>query len=98
MQESKSASWQFFRKGWDGHALLVLVLKNPSQYLKKEIVLAYYESVLSSMFQCCKITVCNVFFNFRIDDIEDEIYREKLKIKKVSDELSDTFDDMLDNY
>merc|ERR1712088_1161666 len=36
--------------------------------------------------------------NLRIDDIEDEIYREKLKIKKVSDELSDTFDDMLDNY
>jgi len=28
----------------------------------------------------------------------DEIYREKLKIKKVSDDLSDTFDDMLNNY
>ena len=50
------------------------------------------------MFQCFRITVFNVFFNLRIDDIEDEIYREKLKIKKVSDELSDTFDDMLDNY
>ena len=37
-------------------------------------------------------------FSRRIDDIEDEIYREKLKIKKVSDELNDTFDDMLDNY
>ena len=36
--------------------------------------------------------------NHRIDDIEDEIYREKLKIKKVSDELNDTFDDMLNNY
>merc|ERR1712158_200383 len=36
--------------------------------------------------------------NHRIDDIEDEIYREKLKIKKVSDELDDTFDDMLANY
>merc|ERR1712008_528728 len=36
--------------------------------------------------------------NLRSEDIEDEIYREKLKIKKVSDELSDTFDDMLDNY
>merc|ERR1719174_876684 len=34
--------------------------------------------------------------NQRIDDIEDEIYREKLKIKKVSDELGETFDDMLD--
>merc|ERR1719361_3319960 len=32
--------------------------------------------------------------NQRIDDIEDEIYREKLKIKKVADELGDTFDDM----
>merc|ERR1712037_837514 len=29
---------------------------------------------------------------------EDEIYREKLKIKKCSDELNDTFDDMLSNY
>merc|ERR1712145_25346 len=28
--------------------------------------------------------------NHRIDDIEDEIYREKLKTKKCSDELSDT--------
>merc|ERR1739838_254497 len=32
--------------------------------------------------------------NQRIDDIEDEIYREKLKVKKCSDELDDTFDDM----
>merc|ERR1712037_824923 len=36
--------------------------------------------------------------NHRIDDIEDEIYREKLKIKKVSDELGETFDDMLEHY
>merc|ERR1712156_1180372 len=36
--------------------------------------------------------------NHMIDDIEDEIYREKLKIKKVSDELNDAFDDMLENY
>jgi len=36
--------------------------------------------------------------NQRIDDIEDEIYREKLKIKRCSDELNDTFDDMLSNY
>merc|ERR1711902_350437 len=36
--------------------------------------------------------------NQRIDDIEDEIYREKLKIKKCSDELNDTFDDMIANY
>merc|ERR1711922_134430 len=30
----------------------------------------------------------------KIYNIEDEIYREKLKIKKCSDELDDTFDDM----
>merc|ERR1711981_1465925 len=36
--------------------------------------------------------------NQRIDDIEDEIYREKLKIKKCSDELDDPFDDMISNY
>merc|ERR1712203_662433 len=36
--------------------------------------------------------------NQRIDDIEDEIYREKLKVKKCSDDLNDTFDDMIANY
>ncbi|XP_023329915.1 tropomyosin [Eurytemora carolleeae] len=36
--------------------------------------------------------------NQKIDNIEDEIYREKLKIKKCADELGDTFDDMLTNY
>jgi len=36
--------------------------------------------------------------NQRIDDIEDEIYREKLKIKRCADELGETFDDMLENY
>ena len=36
--------------------------------------------------------------NQRIDDIEDEIYREKLKVKKVADELGETFDDMLAHY
>ena len=36
--------------------------------------------------------------NISIDDIEDEIVREKMKIKHVSDELSDTFDDMLTRY
>ena len=36
--------------------------------------------------------------NHRIDDLEDDIYREKLKIKRVSDELNSTFDDMLTNY
>merc|ERR1711892_401877 len=36
--------------------------------------------------------------NQRIDDIEDEIYREKLKIKKSAGELGETFDDMIAHY
>ena len=36
--------------------------------------------------------------NQKIDNIEDEIYREKLKIKKCADQLGETFDDMLANY
>merc|ERR1719159_705303 len=36
--------------------------------------------------------------NQKIDNIEDEIYREKLKIKKCSDELDETFEDMISNY
>merc|ERR1712054_253484 len=36
--------------------------------------------------------------NQKIDNIEDEIYREKLKIKKCADELGETFDDMLAHY
>merc|ERR1711892_930412 len=36
--------------------------------------------------------------NQRIDDIEDEIYRENLKIKKSSDELEETFEDIIAHY
>jgi len=36
--------------------------------------------------------------NQRIDGIEDEIYREKLKVKRCSDEMSDTFDVLLSQY
>ncbi len=36
--------------------------------------------------------------NIRIDEIEDDIVREKLKLKKLSDELGDTFDEMLTKY
>ena len=36
--------------------------------------------------------------NQRIDVIEDEIYREKLKIKKVADEFGETFNYMLTSY
>jgi len=36
--------------------------------------------------------------NQRIDDIEDEIYREKLKVKRCADELNETFDEMIENF
>ena len=36
--------------------------------------------------------------NQQIYDMEEEILREKMKIKKVSDELADTFEDMMANY
>ena len=34
----------------------------------------------------------------RIDEIEDDILRQKLKIQKVAMELDDTFDDMMTKY
>ena len=33
--------------------------------------------------------------NVRIDQVEEDLLSEKMKIKKVSDELNQTFDDML---
>merc|ERR1712050_689260 len=36
--------------------------------------------------------------NHKIDEIEDEIYREKMKIKKCADQLDETFDDMINHY
>merc|ERR1712072_1330964 len=34
--------------------------------------------------------------NVRIDQVEEDLLQEKLKIKKVSDDLNQTFDDMLE--
>ena len=33
--------------------------------------------------------------NVRIDQVEEDLLAEKYKIKKISDELNQTFDDML---
>ena len=35
---------------------------------------------------------------FRIDELEDELIREKLKINAVSGQLDDTFNEMLNKY
>jgi hypothetical protein len=57
---------------------------------------AFYEYEDIQKFLCEKMNITKL--NHRIDDLEDDIYREKLKIKRVSDELNSTFDDMLTNY
>lgn len=36
--------------------------------------------------------------NHKVDELEDEIYREKMKVKKAADEMDDTFVDMINNY
>jgi len=36
--------------------------------------------------------------NHLIDESEDEIVREKLKIRKIGDDLNSTFDDMFTKY
>ena len=36
--------------------------------------------------------------HLRIDELEDEIIREKLKINAVSGQLDDTFNEMLNKY
>ena len=40
----------------------------------------------------------NLFFAWRIDEIEDDILREKLKIQKIAMEKDDTLDEMITNY
>ena len=39
-----------------------------------------------------------LLLNIRIDELEDEIIREKLKINAVSGQLDDTFNEMLNKY
>ena len=43
-------------------------------------------------------SVHSILMYFRIDDIEDEIVREKLKIRKIGTELDGTFDDIFTKY
>ena len=46
-------------------------------------------------------TIINVILMIllhRIDELEDEIIREKLKINAFSGQLDDTFDEMLSKY
>ena len=71
-------------------------LEREEKLVEKILSLQNKYKVTEARFEYGEMNITKL--NQRIDDIEDEIYREKLKIKKCSDELDDTFDDMLTNY
>merc|ERR1712082_446359 len=71
-------------------------LEREEKLVEKIHSLQQKDKVTEARFEYGEMNITKL--NQRIDDIEDEIYREKLKIKKSSDELNDTFDDMLSNY
>ena len=71
-------------------------LEREEKLVEKILTLQNKYKVTEARFEYGEMNITKL--NQRIDDIEDEIYREKLKIKKCSDELNDTFDDMLTNY
>merc|ERR1712019_150076 len=71
-------------------------LEREEKLVEKILSLQNKYKVTEARFEYGEMNITKL--NQRIDDIEDDIYREKLKIKKCSDELNDTFDDMLANY
>jgi len=71
-------------------------LEREEKLVEKILSLQNKYKVTEARFEYGEMNITKL--NQRIDDIEDEIYREKLKIKRCSDELDDTFDDMLANY
>ena len=71
-------------------------LEREEKLVEKILTLQNKFKVTEARFEYGEMNITKL--NQRIDDIEDEIYREKLKIKKVADELGDTFDDMLAHY
>jgi len=71
-------------------------LEREEKLIEKILSLQNKYKVTEARFEYGEMNITKL--NQRIDDIEDEIYREKIKIKKVADELGDTFDDMLAHY
>jgi len=71
-------------------------LEREEKLVEKILTLQNKFKVTEARFEYGEMNITKL--NQRIDDIEDEIYREKLKIKKVADELGETFDDMLAHY
>eukprot|EP00092_Neocalanus_flemingeri_P001204 GFUD01001283.1.p1 GENE.GFUD01001283.1~~GFUD01001283.1.p1 ORF type:complete len:286 (+),score=116.88 GFUD01001283.1:42-899(+) len=65
--------------------------------LKNKILLLLQKyKVAEARFEYGEMNITKL--NHKIDEIEDEIYREKMKMKKCSDQLDETFDDMLNHY
>merc|ERR1712019_326084 len=63
-------------------------LEREEKLVEKILSLQNKYKVTEARFEYGEMNITKL--NQRIDDIEDEIYREKLKIKKCSDELNDT--------
>merc|ERR1712055_1005322 len=74
----------------------VKVLEREEKLVDKILMLQSKYMATEARFEYGEMNITKL--NQRIDNIEDEIYREKPKIKKAADELDETFDDMLANY
>ena len=55
-----------------------------------------YYKVAKARFEYGEMNITKL--NHKIDEIEDDIYREKMKIKKCSDQLDETFEDMINHF
>ena len=65
--------------------------------LKNKILLLLQKyKVAEARFEYGEMNITKL--NHKIDEIEDEIYREKMKVKKCSDQLDETFEEMLNHY
>merc|ERR1711970_1275479 len=71
-------------------------LEREEKLVEKIVQLHHKYKAAEARFEYGEMNITKL--NQRIDNIEDEIYREKLKIKKCADELDETFDDMINHY
>jgi len=71
-------------------------LEREEKLVEKIVQLQHKYKAAEARFEYGEMNITKL--NQRIDNIEDEIYREKLKIKKCADELDETFDDMIEHY
>ena len=72
-----------------------------SEYAEMNISKLHHRSICT--FICIRFQIFGELLHtihniFRIDELEDEIIREKLKINAVSGQLDDTFNEMLNKY